>query len=62
MADLHLTADDDHVERLAHENDPVRALVELVWNAIDAEAMNITVTVEHDPTLGLGAIVKTVVF
>lgn len=59
MAELHLTADDDHVERLAHENDPVRAVVELVWNAIDAEAAVITVTVEHDATLG--AITKTVV-
>lgn len=60
MAELHLTADDDHVERLAHENDPVRALVELVWNAIDAEAMNIAITTEHD-ALGLGSIVKTTV-
>jgi hypothetical protein len=59
MAELHLRADDDHVERLAHENDPVRAIVELIWNAIDAEATTVTVELQHDDTLG--GIVKTVV-
>lgn len=59
MAELHLQAGDDHVERLAHENDPVRAVVELIWNAIDAEASTVTVTVEHEE--GLGGIIKTVV-
>lgn len=59
MAELHLRADDDHVERLAHENDPVRAIVELIWNAIDAEAPTVTVELEHDDTLG--GIVKTIV-
>jgi hypothetical protein len=51
MAELHLVAGDDHVERLAHENDPVRAVVELIWNAIDAEAPEVTVALEHDDTL-----------
>ena len=59
MAELHLRADDDHVERLAHENDPVRAIVELIWNAIDAEAPTVTVELEHENALG--GIVKTVV-
>lgn len=57
MAELHLQADDDHVERLAHENDPLRAVVELIWNSIDAEAFNVTVTLDRDETLG--AITKT---
>jgi hypothetical protein len=61
MAELHLQAGDDHVERLAHENDPVRAVVELIWNAIDAEAPAVTVTLEHDDTDGIGAITKTIV-
>jgi hypothetical protein len=52
MDELHLIAGDDHVERVAHENDPVRAVVELIWNAIDAEADNVTVAVEHDDVLG----------
>ncbi len=59
MAELHLRADDDHVERLAHENDPVRAIVELIWNAIDAEAPTVTVDLEYDDVLG--GITKTVV-
>src|ERR1700743_2652150 len=33
-----LQAGDDHVERLAHESDPVRAAVEIIWNAVDPEA------------------------
>ena len=40
MKDLVLTASDDHVARLAHEGDPVRAVVELVWNAVDAVSMS----------------------
>ena len=59
MAEFHLQAGDDHVERLAHENDPVRAVVELIWNAVDAEAPSVTVTLEHDD--GLEAIAKTIV-
>lgn len=59
MDELRLVADDDHVERLAHEKDPVRAIVELIWNAIDAEASEIAVTFERDETLG--SIVKTMV-
>ncbi|WP_369068737.1 ATP-binding protein [Kineococcus terrestris] len=59
MAELYLTADDDHVERLAHENDPVRAIVELIWNAVDAEASTVTVEVEIDDTLG--GITETIV-
>lgn len=48
MAELVLQAGDDHVARLAHENDPVRAVIELIWNAIDAEATTVTVELEHD--------------
>lgn len=42
-----LTASDDHVARLAHEGDPVRAIIELIWNAVDAEATNVVVTMER---------------
>lgn len=48
MTDLYLEAGEDHVERLAHENDPVRAVVELIWNAVDAEATEIDVVLEKD--------------
>ena len=52
MAELVLQASDDLVARLAHESDPVRAIVELIWNAIDGEAHAVTVRLERDPTLG----------
>lgn len=48
MAELHLEAGEDHVERLAHENDPVRAVVELIWNAVDAEATTVAVSFEKN--------------
>ncbi|MGX1703150.1 ATP-binding protein [Microbacterium sp. NPDC055357] len=44
MRDLPLSAGGDLVTRLARERDPVRAVVELIWNAIDAEADNVRVT------------------
>ncbi|OUD97219.1 DNA mismatch repair protein [Clavibacter michiganensis subsp. michiganensis] len=43
VRDLPLSAGGDLVTRLARERDPVRAVVELVWNAIDAEADTIRV-------------------
>lgn len=44
VRDLPLSAGGDLVTRLARERDPVRAVVELVWNAIDAEADTVRVT------------------
>jgi hypothetical protein len=29
-----LEAGDDHVQKFAHENDPVKAVIELVWNTM----------------------------
>lgn len=55
MADLILQASDDLVARIAHEGDPVRAVVELVWNSIDAEASSVTVVLDRD---SLGAITE----
>src|SRR5690606_739559 len=47
MAELRLRASDDHVARIAHEGDPLRAVVELIWNAIDAEADTVTVRLDR---------------
>ncbi|WP_336705615.1 ATP-binding protein [Micrococcus terreus] len=47
MTELRLQASDDHVARIAHEGDPLRAVVELIWNAIDAEADTVTVHLER---------------
>lgn len=40
---LELLPGNDHVQRLSHRGAPLRAVVELVWNAVDAEAGNVTV-------------------
>lgn len=56
--ELHLEADDDHVQRLAHEGELVRAVVELIWNALDAEADNVAVALVRDE---MDAIVRTTV-
>lgn len=32
MKVVHLEAAADHVERLARENEPTRALIEIIWN------------------------------
>lgn len=47
MPELELETSDDLIGRLAYEGDPVRALVELIWNAIDAEATSVEVTFER---------------
>jgi hypothetical protein len=56
MAELVLQASDDLVARLAHEGDPVRALVELVWNAIDGEAHAVSVRLERSALGGISMV------
>ncbi|TDB88430.1 ATP-binding protein [Actinomadura sp. 7K534] len=48
MPELVLSASDDHVQRLAKERDPIRAIIELIWNGIDAEADRVDVNFERD--------------
>jgi len=59
MAELHLEAGEDHVERLAHENDPVRAVVELIWNAVDAEATEVDVSFEKNELDAITTVIVT---
>lgn len=40
---IQLEAGADHVQHLAHERDPVQAIIELVWNSLDAEANSVAV-------------------
>ncbi|CAM4172722.1 ATP-binding protein [Kibdelosporangium persicum] len=48
MPEMVLATSDDLVGRLAHEGDPVRAVVELVWNSIDAEGTDVLVVLQRD--------------
>jgi hypothetical protein len=47
---------DDHLERIAQTRKPVLALAELVWNAVDADATRIDITLVDDGLNGLKAI------
>ena len=47
MARLHIDAQADHVLRLAYIGDPVTAVIELVWNSLDAEANRVDVVLER---------------
>ncbi|AQA14051.1 ATP-binding protein [Streptomyces malaysiensis] len=58
MRRVHLEAAEDHVERLAREGDPVGAVKELIWNALDADATRVEVVIERSAT---GAVDKIVV-
>lgn len=59
MQQLVLEASDDHVRRIAKESDPTQAVIELIWNGLDAEADVVTVTyVRQEP---LGAIAEVLV-
>lgn len=51
-----LEAADDHVRNLAHENDVVRAVSELVWNALDADATRISVELIRNSTEGIDGV------
>lgn len=54
--DLVLVASDDYVAKIAHENDPIRGIIELIWNSIDAEASRIKVELERNSSGGIAAI------
>ena len=47
---------DDHLERIAQTRKPILALAELIWNAVDADATCINVTLIDDDLNGLKAI------
>jgi hypothetical protein len=55
---VHLEAAEDHVQRLARENDPLGAVKELIWNALDADATRVDVVLHRSP---LGAVERVTV-
>ena len=50
---------DDHLARIAHTRKPILALAELIWNAVDADATRIDVTLINNDLDGLEAIEVT---
>jgi len=59
MPRIALEAGDDHVQALAHEKDPFRAVLELVWNGLDADADHVNVTLERNDHDGIDGVVVT---
>lgn len=57
MTTLNLAAKQDHLEKVAKSRDPVKAISEFVWNALDADATRIDVMFETNPLGGIQAIV-----
>ncbi|WP_326762746.1 ATP-binding protein [Streptomyces phaeochromogenes] len=58
MADhVLLEAGDDLVRQLSHEREAVKAVLELVWNSLDADATKVDVTIERSGTTGIDKIV-----
>lgn len=56
MTTLNLQAKQDFLERDAATRDPIRAIGEFVWNALDADATKVQVTLERNDLGGLSAI------
>ena len=53
---FHIQVQDDHLERIAQTRKPILALAELIWNAVDADATCINLTLIDDDLKGLKAI------
>lgn len=56
MSRLHIEAKDDHVLRLAHRDQPVAAIIELIWNSLDAEANKVNVVIERNAMDGVDTV------
>ena len=53
MTKLKLMAKQDHLEKVAKTNDPIKALSEFVWNALDADATVVSVDLIKNPLGGI---------
>ncbi|WKL21384.1 ATP-binding protein [Agrobacterium tumefaciens] len=59
MAKLSLIPGQDHLEKVAKTNDPLRGISEFVWNALDGDALNVSVVFDKNALGGLQAITVT---
>lgn len=56
MGSITLRVEQDHVEGVAKLSDPVGAVIELIWNALDADANAVTVEIERTELDGVGKV------
>jgi len=57
MSTITLKAKHDHLEKVASTRDPVKAIAEFVWNALDADATRVWVDFPRNPLGGVQSIV-----
>ncbi len=57
MAELTLKATHDHLVKVAATRDPLKAISEFVWNALDADADEVSVDFQKNVLGGIDAIV-----
>ncbi|MGW0203195.1 ATP-binding protein [Nonomuraea sp. NPDC003201] len=56
MRTVHIGAKPDHLLRLAQQKDPVGAVAEMIWNALDAEASHVSIDLECNELNGVEAV------
>lgn len=59
MQRKHIVAGVDHVQNLAHERDPIGAVLELIWNGLDADATQVRVDFERNDAEGIETVTVT---
>lgn len=59
MRTVHIEAKPDHLLRLARQKDPVGAVAEMIWNALDAEAGHVSVDIEVNELNGVESVSVT---
>ncbi|MEU3719620.1 ATP-binding protein [Streptomyces californicus] len=57
MGSITLRVEQDHVEGVAKLSDPVGAVIELIWNALDADATAVTVDIERNDLDGVSKVI-----
>ncbi|RCG22446.1 hypothetical protein DQ384_35650 [Sphaerisporangium album] len=59
MRTVHIEAKPDHLLRLARQKDPVGAVAEMIWNALDAEASHVSVDLDLNELNGVESVSVT---
>ena len=57
MKQVHVSAKRDHLETLAATKQPLNAVAELIWNGLDADALNVSVNFDQNGISGIENIV-----
>jgi hypothetical protein len=56
MDSVTLRVEQDHVESVARLNDPVGAVIELIWNSLDADATDVRVNIDRNELGGVSKV------